>query len=293
MPGLAAVPAFIGAVDGTCSFEELPPDGLLADVEFYAPLYMGPPESLRIMSRMPRLRVCQLLTAGYEHALEHVPAGVALCNAAGVHDTSTAELAVGLAIARLRGIDDFARAMPSGAWLHGSRDALADRTVVIVGAGNVGEAIRRRLEPFEVDLHVVGRTARPGVHGAEDLRVLVRRAGVVILAVPLTDQTRHLVDDEFLALLPDGALVVNVARGPVVDTDAVLRHAGRLRFALDVTDPEPLPADHPLWQEPRVLISPHVGGNTSAFRPRIHALVSAQVQAWRAGEPLRNVVASV
>lgn len=291
MAGLALVPEQIGAVAGATVFGRLPAEDLLAEAEFYAPLYMGPVETLRVMERMPRLKVCQLLTAGFEHAVPFLPAGAVLCNAAGVHDTSTAELAVGLTIAKLRGLDDFARAMPRGEWLHDGRDALADRKVVVVGAGNIGEAIRRRLEPFEVDLVMVGRTPRPGVHGVDELPELVHDAGVVILAVPLTPQTRHLVDDNFLAGLPDGALVVNVARGPVVDTDAMVRHAKRLRFALDVTDPEPLPAEHPLWQEPNVLISPHVGGNTSAFWPRINALVNSQVAAWMSGEPLRNVVA--
>ena len=291
MTGIAAVPAHIGPVDGALSFVDLPPLELLDRIEFYAPFYMGPAASLEIMSRMPRLRVCQLLTAGFEQALDVLPDGVTLCNAVGVHDASTAELAVGLAIAKLRGLDDFARAMERGAWLHERRDALADRVVVVVGSGQVGEAIRRRLEPFEVEIRMVGRTSRPGVHGARELRHLIADAEVVILAVPLTDMTRRLVDDDFLAELPDGALVVNVARGPVVDTDAVLRHAHRLRFALDVTDPEPLPADHPLWREANVLISPHVGGNTSAFRPRVHALVSDQVSRWRGGRPLLGRVA--
>ena len=107
---------------------------------------------------------------------------------------------------------------------------------------------------------------------------------------PLSDATRGLLDDETLSLLPDGALVVNVARGPVVDTDAVLRHAGRLRFALDVTDPEPLPDGHPLWDAPDVLITPHIAGGTTAMLPRISALVRDQLQRMVAGEPLVNIV---
>lgn len=289
--GIALVPAMLGEIPGAIAFDTMPETSLLDSVEFYAPMYMGPAESLAIMARMPRLQVCQLLTAGYEHALHHLPEGVLLCNAAGVHDSSTAELAVGLTIARLRGIDDFARAMPEGAWLHSSRPALADRRVIVVGAGNVASAIGRRLVPFEVDLVMVGRSAREGVRSADELGGLLPTADVVILAVPLTDLTHHLVDDAFLALLPDGALVVNVARGPVVDTEAILRHAGRLHFALDVTDPEPLPADHPLWTAPSVLISPHVGGNTTAFRPRMCALVKRQVRSWKSGEALSNVVA--
>ena len=285
------LPRLLEGVAPALVFDGEPYEQPLEDVEFYAPLYMGDSDTLAAMARMPRLQVCQVLTAGYEHALPFLPDGVTLCNAAGVHDASTAELAVGLAIARLRGLDDFARAMPQGEWLHDARPSLADRRVVVIGAGNVGTAIRRRLEPFEAEVVMVGRSAREGVRGADELPALLPGADVVIVAVPLTEQTRRLVDDAFLSLLPDAALVVNVARGPVADTDAILRHAGRLRFALDVTDPEPLPSDHPLWREPSVLISPHVGGNTSAFAPRIRGLVGEQVRLWSVGAPLLNVVA--
>ena len=292
MSALALVPEQIGAIPGAASFVDLPPAELLEQVEFYAPKYMGPAPTLEIMAKMPNLKVCQLLTAGFENALPHLPAGAVLCNAAGVHDTSTAELAVGLTIAKLRGLDDFARAMPSGAWIHSGRDALADRNVIVIGAGNIGTAIRNRLLPFEVNLTMVGRTRRDGVRGIDELPSLLPTAQVVIVVVPLTPATRHLIDDEFLSALPDGALVVNVARGPVADTDAIVRHANRLRFALDVTDPEPLPADHELWQFPNVLISPHVGGHSSAFWPRINALVARQVAAWHEGRELVNVVSS-
>lgn len=262
----------------------------LDQVAFYVPRYMGPVDDLALMVRMPQLRVVQLLTAGYENALRFLPSGAALCNAAGVHDASTAELAVGLTISSLRGLDAFARAMPGGAWLYGRREALADKRVLIVGAGGVGQAIRRRLEPFEADVAMVGRTARPGVHAAADLPGLLPTADVVVLAVPLDAATHHLVDTAFLARMRDGALLVNVARGAVVDTEALVAQvaSGRIRAALDVTDPEPLPADHPLWALPGVLISPHVGGNTSAFLPRARALVAEQLRRFAAGEPLLN-----
>jgi phosphoglycerate dehydrogenase-like enzyme len=228
--------------------------------------------------------------------LPHLPPGVTLCNAGGVHDASTAELAVGLILARLRRLDDAARAQAEARWTHGRYDALADRTVLVVGYGGVGTAIAARLDPFEVETIRVARRARPGadpaVHGMAELDALLPRADVVVLACPLTPETRGLVDAPFLARMRDGALLVNVARGPVVDTDALLAElvSGRLRAALDVTDPEPLPPDHPLWRAPGVLISPHVGGNTSAFLPRARRLVGAQVRRWAAGEPLRHVV---
>ncbi len=259
---------------------------------FYVPSYMAEGWAFEVMAFMPDLEVCQLPTAGFEHALAHLPAGVTLCNAAGVHDASTAELTVALILARLRNIDGMARAMTRGEFLHDRFDALADKRVVVVGAGGVGGAIARRLLPFECDVTVVGRTARPGVLGVEDLPRLLPEYDVVVLAVPLDESTRGMVDAEFLARMRDGALIVNIARGAVADTDAMLAEAGRLRFALDVTDPEPLPADHPLWRAPGVLISPHVGGNTTAFLPRIGRLVRDQILRWESGAPLLNVVVS-
>ncbi len=263
-----------------------------AGTRFYVPSYMAEGWAFEAMSGMPDLEVCQLPTAGFEHALAHLPPGVTLCNAAGVHDASTAELAVGLILARLRRIDDMARAMPAGDFIHDRYDALADRRVVIVGAGGIGQALARRLEGFECDVTLVGRTARPGVRSRNELDMLLASADVVVIAVPLDDATRAMVDGAFLARMHDGALLVNVARGPIVETDAMLAEAGRLSFALDVTDPEPLPPDHPLWRAPNVLISPHVGGNTSAFLPRIGRLVREQVQRWESGAPLAHVIVS-
>ena len=264
----------------------------LERVGFYVPAYMGPVTEFERMRDMPNLQVVQLLTAGYESALPFLPAGVILCNASGVHDASTAELAVGLMLASLRGIDEFARAMPRGEWRFERREALADKRIVVVGAGGVGQAIGRRLEPFETEVTLVGRTPRPGVHALSELPVLMPTADIVVLAVPLAEATRGMVDDAFLSRMAAGALLVNVARGPVVDTDALVRQVagGRLRAALDVTDPEPLPPDHPLWTFPGVLISPHVGGNTSAFLPRARRLVAEQLRRFAAGEPLSSVV---
>lgn len=262
------------------------------EVVFYVPRYMGPADDLALMAHMPNLRVVQLLTAGYDNALRHLPPGVTLCNAGGVHDASTAELGVGLILASQRGIDTYARAMPQGGWLHARRPSLADRSVLIVGAGGVGRALRARLEPFEVSVTLVGQSAREGVHGVGDLPGLLPGADIVVLAVPLTEATRGMVGTEFLARMRDGALLVNLARGPIVETEALVEAAasGRLRAALDVTDPEPLPPDHPLWALPNVLISPHVGGNTSAFLPRARRLVQEQLERFTAGEPLLHVV---
>ncbi len=265
-------------------------------VEVFIPPYTASAADLTIMTRMPSLRVVQTLTAGVDNVLDALPDGVALCNAAGVHDASTAELAVGLTIASLRHLDDFARAMPEGRWLYDRHEALADQRVLIVGFGSIGRAIARRLDGFECQVSAVARTARTvdgiDVRSIDELPGLLPTADVVILIVPLTSATRRMVGADFLARMRDGALLVNVSRGLVVDTDALLAEcaSGRLRAALDVTDPEPLPADHPLWRTRGVLISPHVGGNTSAFLPRARRLVAAQLRRWAAGEPLVNVV---
>jgi phosphoglycerate dehydrogenase-like enzyme len=182
--------------------------------------------------------------------------------------------------------------MPQGAWIHDRRASLVDRSVIIIGAGGVGRAIADRLAAFEVDVTLVARSQRPGVVSISELPHLLPGADIVILAVPLSTETKKLVDDDFLTRMRDGALLVNVARGGVVDTDALVRHVkqGRIRAALDVTDPEPLPSNHELWVTPGVLISPHVGGDTSAFVPRAKRLVDSQINLWRRGDPLAHVV---
>jgi phosphoglycerate dehydrogenase-like enzyme len=264
----------------------------LSKVGFYVPVYMGPRDSFELIAQMSNLEVVQLLTVGVDAALEYVPEHVSLCNAVGVHDASTAELAVALVLASLRGIDDFARAMPHGEWIHDRRSSLVDRNVLIIGAGGVGQAIAHRLIPFGAEVTLVARSQRTGVVAISELPSLLPEADIVVLAVPLSMHTSGLVDESFLSQMREGSLLVNVARGGVVDTQALVRHAqqGRIRAALDVTDPEPLPPEHPLWRIPGVLISPHVGGDTSAFLPRARALVEQQISRWRSKDPLMHVV---
>jgi phosphoglycerate dehydrogenase-like enzyme len=244
------------------------------------------------MADMPRLEVVQTLTAGYEHLEPSLPAGVTLCNATRVHHTATAELAVGLMISAQRRLPEHVRAQDKKIWDQQMSSSLADRRVLVVGAGNIGRAIQQRLAGFECETTLVGRTRRDDIRGMEELDQLLPTSDIVVLIVPLTDDTRGLVDAAFLAALPDGALIVNVARGAVVVTDDLLKElqAGRLRAALDVTDPEPLPSEHPLWSAPGVIITPHVGGASSAMWPRSYALVSEQLRRVAAGEPLLNVV---
>ncbi|TDC74838.1 2-hydroxyacid dehydrogenase [Streptomyces hainanensis] len=270
---------------------------------FYVVPYLRPQDAvLRPLPRMTDLRVVQTLTAGVDHMLPGLPLlapGVRLCNAGPLHNTSTAELALALTLAALRGIPRSVLAQREERWEQDVRPALADRRVLILGYGGIGGAIEDRLLPFEVSevIRVASRarTAPRGpVHGTEELPELLPNVDVVIVSTPLTDATRGLVDAEFLARLPDGALLVNVARGPVVDTEALLAElgSGRLRAALDVTDPEPLPPGHPLWHAPGVLITPHVGGPSTAFRPRAERLLRAQLARFAAGEPVAHVVAT-
>lgn len=277
----------VDVYDGTAD-----PPPSITEVELYvAPYEFGTPP-LELIAGMPNLRVLQTLTAGVEHALPYVPDGVTLCNARGVHDASTAELASALILASLRGIPDFVRAQDRRTWTHGRYDSLADRTVLLVGYGAIGAAVERRLQPFECDVVRTASRAHDGVAGPEALPELLTRADVVVLTVPLSESTRGMVDATFLARMPDGALLVNVSRGGVVDTDALVAEcaSGRLRAALDVTDPEPPPAEHPIWTTPGVLLTPHVGGNSSAFLPRALRLIREQLERYASGQPLLNVV---
>ena len=301
-PDAAAAEAALGPIPAGLVVDGFMADGTwpdsIADVELLVAPYMFPaPKVMERVGAMASLKAVQLLSAGYDNFLPFLPDGVQLCNAAGVHDASTAELAVGLALASTRHLDLYARNMPTGSWRNDFTTSLADRHILIVGYGRIGAAIEQRLAGFEPgSVTRVARRARTGdvpVHPIEDLHSLLPKAEVVFVITPLTPATEHLIGAAELALLPDGALVVNTARGRVVDTEALLAEtrSGRIRAALDVTDPEPLPSDHELWRTPGVLISPHVGGQSSAFWPRMEAMVRGQLGRFAAGEPLLNVVA--
>ncbi len=252
----------------------------------------------RVLARLEGVEVglVQSQSIGYDGVAGILPEGLVFANAASVHETSTAELAVGLAIAAQRRIDAFARDTAEGRWASQFTHSLADRRVLLLGYGGVGKAVAARLAPFEVELTVVASRARVEermpVHGVDELPGILGDAEIVIVTLPGGDGTRHLVDDAFLSALPEGALLINVGRGSIVDTDALVDHVrrGRIRAALDVTEPEPLPAAHPLWGLPGVLITPHVGGDTSAMAPRIAKLVRTQIERAARGEAPLNVV---
>jgi phosphoglycerate dehydrogenase-like enzyme len=263
-----------------------------ADVEFYVPPFFPEPPALAAMGAMPRLRVVQTLTAGFDRVRPHVPPAAVLCNARGAHDASTAEWVVGAAIAVLREFPYFATEQTAGRWSYRFTGTLAGATVLIVGYGSIGQAVERRLAGFDVQVRRVARTGRDGVSPASDLAGLLPEADVVIVLAPATEETRGMVDAAFLARMKDGALLVNAARGSLLLTDDLVAEvsSGRLAAALDVTDPEPLPPGHPLWTLPNVFITPHVGASTPYSEREASRLVRTQAERYLAGQPLANVI---
>ena len=250
------------------------------------------PEIIRKIATLPSLKTIQILSAGADHILPYVPSHITLCNARGAHTPATAELTVGLIIASSQLPPLRCRPARRPLGLARCSDSVGGKHVLIVGYGDIGAAVERRLAGWEVTIERVARHARDGVHSIDELPELLNTADVVVILLPVTDETRQLVDKDFLRAMKDGALLVNAARGVIVDTDALLEEltSGRLRAALDVTDPEPLPAGHPLWQAPNLLLTPHVGGAVSDVRDRGYSVVREQLARLSAGEPLRNVI---
>jgi len=262
------------------------------DVEVVVLPFEVPSSRLPVLAKLPRLRLVQLMSAGAEHIIPFVPPGVTLCNAQGAHDPAVAEWITAVILAQVRQLPRFIVAQQAGTWDPVRSGSLAGQTVLIVGYGSIGEATEHRLAPFGVRFERIARRPRAGVMTMDDLPDALPRADIVILLVPVTPATTGLVDARFLARLHDGALLVNAARGSIVDTAALLAElgSGRLRAALDVTDPEPLPAGHPLWSAPGLLLTPHVAGAMSTAMTRVMALIKDQLARYAAGEPLRHVV---
>lgn len=253
----------------------------------------GIPESrMPMLAELPRLRFIELMSAGAEHVIGFVPPGVTLCNARGAHDPAVAEWIVATILAQVRQLPRFLAAQQSATWSPAQTGSLAGQRVLILGYGSIGAATERLLTPFGVTVRRIARRPRKGVSGVDDLPDALPEADIVIVLLPLTPRTTAMVDAQFLRQLHDGALLVNAARGPVVDTGALLAElrSGRLRAALDVTDPEPLPDGDPLWSAPGLLLTPHVGGATLEAGPRAMAIVRDQLARYARGEPLGNVV---
>ena len=261
-------------------------------VEIYIPKYMGGAKVWSEIANFPNLKVVQLLMAGYEEALPHMRKGLRLCNAKGVHDQSTAELGVALMASHFLGIKSYIKNMESGKWDGAQRDSLYSKKVAIIGAGSVGTRLKEMLDAFKVENIFYARTARAGVNAFSEFSERISEFDAVVLILPLTSESRHLITKKELSAMKRGALLVNLARGAVVKTDdlvSVLKE-GLIAAALDVTDPEPLPSDHELWKLPNVIISPHVGGNSSAFEPQARKFLEEQIARYANSGALINEI---
>jgi len=241
---------------------------------------------------MPNLKLVQVLTAGFDDVLSLIPEGVRLANARGLHDLSTAELTLTLTLASKANVANMISAQENKSWLRDVRPSIIDAKIAIVGYGSVGQEIARVFRPFTDDITGYTRSGSNGTHQMSKLDSELDQYDIVILITPLTDETRGMFDLKRMQLMKPGALLVNMARGPVVVTSDLIRilKTGHIQAAVDVTDPEPLPNDHPMWEAPNLLISPHVGGNSTAFPGRAKKLIAAQLNRLANGEPITNVV---
>ena len=269
-----------------------PSPGDLEKITFFVPLYMGGGAAIADIPKMTSLKVVQSLQAGVEDLEKVVPRNVILCNAAGVHDESTSELAMGLAIATRRGFSQFAASQREGVWNHSRNFALTDSTVAIVGYGSIGKNIHKKLGAFDVQVKIFTRSGRAGTSNIMDFDREIGNFDVVILILPLNSESHHFMNATRLSRMKDGSTLINVARGGIVDTEALCNelYSGRLSAGLDVTDPEPLPKNHRLWGAPNLIITPHVGGDTLAFESRGRALVESQAALFAEGKALKNIV---
>ncbi|WP_439144804.1 2-hydroxyacid dehydrogenase [Thermus caldifontis] len=259
--------------------------------DFFLPPF-GQEEVARQVLERVEVKVVQTLSAGVDWILPLLPPGVVLCDGSGIHDVPVAEWVGMSLLALLKDLPGFFQAQGEGRWAPKVLPDLEGKRVLLLGYGSIGKAVEERLKPFGVEILPVARHARPGVYTPQDLPYLLPQVDAVVVLLPLTPETRGLVDREFLSRMKPGALLLNAGRGPVVDTEALLEALGegRVRAALDVTDPEPLPPDHPLWRAPGVLITPHVAGLSQGFHRRAARFLADQVGRYLRGEPLRNVV---
>lgn len=269
-------------------------------VEVLIPPY-GSRSVLEALPEMTSLRLVQALESGVDWLLPHVPREVAVCNSRGAHDAAVAEWVLGVVLAMQRRLPDHLRAqgdaswrdiVAGGEWRPPFAGDLEGATVLIAGYGSIGAAVERRLQPFGVEILRVARRGREGVEPAEKLPDLVEHADVVVLLLPLTAETEGLFGAPLLRSMKSGALLVNAGRGRVVDQDALLEalEQNRVRAALDVTDPEPLPENPWLWMAPNLLLTPHMAGDTPRRYRRSWQLAGAQVQRLLDGIPLQNAV---
>jgi phosphoglycerate dehydrogenase-like enzyme len=275
-----------------------PTEGPLARVNGQADLLIANAPLARVLEvarALDGLRVIQTMSAGVDRYVGQVPSGVTLCDAGGVHDVAVAEWVLMAILAAQRNLPIYLAAQEQARWRMdriAGRD-LVDATVLIVGAGSIGRAVEARLVPFGARIERIARTERPGIHPLSELGSLLPQADVVVVLLPLTAETRGTFDVARIGAMRTGALLVNASRGPIVDTAALTEAvlAGRIRTALDVTDPEPLPDGHPLWSAPGALITPHVASDVAREDERGWQLVYEQVERLAAGAPPVNIVA--
>jgi phosphoglycerate dehydrogenase-like enzyme len=249
-----------------------------------------------LFERLPGLKVVQAFSAGVDWLLPLIPPGVVLCSAVGVHDASVSEWVVAAILAMRRRLPEFGELQHRAEWnreiatqrVSDPVDDLEGKTVLVVGYGSIGKALASRLTPFGARVVGIAQHARPDAVTPEALPRLLPAADVVVDLLPLTPDTRKFVDAKFLSRMKPGALFVNAGRGGTVDTDALLDalRSGRIRAALDVTDPEPFPAEHPLWKEPNVLITPHIAGTVAQMEARAYRFAGEQIRRYAAGQPL-------
>ena len=275
-------------------------DADLTRVEVLVPPY----RNRRVLDALPEmsaLRLVQALESGVEWLLPHVPAGATVCNSRGAHDAAVAEWVLGVVLAMQRKLPEHLDAQRQALWRdvvrHGEWQPpfagdLEGSTVLIVGHGSIGAAVERRLEPFGVDVLRVARRERPGVQAVSELPSLLPRADVIVVLVPLSTDTEGLIGSDLIGAMKPGALLVNAGRGRLVDQEALTEalYGERIRAALDVTDPEPLPGNHRLWSAPNLLLTPHMAGDTPRRYRRSWRFVGEQVERLRQGRPLENVV---
>jgi phosphoglycerate dehydrogenase-like enzyme len=272
-----------------------------------------PARAMRIWPRLRGVRLVLSLMAGTEWIPGTVGPHVTICNARGAHNISTAEWTVSAILATLKYFPFYLDVQHGGVWkrrfeasaqyarITGDArplyppvmlEELTGKRVLLVGYGAIGKEIERMLAPFQVELVRVARSVRDGVHAISELDSLLPQAEIVILILPSTAESHHLIGSRQIALMRQGALLVNAARGPVVDTDALVAalNSGHIRAALDVTDPEPLPEGHPLWSCPNLLLTPHVAGSSPQFAPRSVRTAADELRRYLAGAPMHNVV---
>jgi phosphoglycerate dehydrogenase-like enzyme len=286
---LANLPAGVEVVKFTRE-GELPAG--LAEVEFFVPPFGQRARVREALVLMKRLKVIQTMSAGVDTWLDLVPPGVILCDGRGVHDVPVAEWCAAALLAMVKRFPEFRDFQARSDWKDERLVDLAGQRIMIYGYGSIGHALEERLAPFGVEFVRVARTPRQGVHGHGEVGELLPGVDAVVVLVPLTPETEGVVSTSFLARMKEGAILVNAARGRIVDTGALLAELqkGRLKAALDVTEPEPLPEDHELWRAPGVFITPHIAGSSQRFVERAFKLIRAQVVRYVAGEPLINRV---